>query len=129
MRWLGPQLVRVPPPSLSQARRRIAPLPQKTPLEPSSYLFFKQSLPLIFSLNNLSFSPTGCPTHSLNEVSPAPPSSSARYQTHSQNCLLIVQLDNCHLSLLLHSVSHKGVNGFSSGRGEFSMKRAPGPAR
>ncbi|CAM4647178.1 unnamed protein product [Leuciscus chuanchicus] len=94
-----------------------APLPLRPLFVASSYLFFKQSLPLIFSLNNLSLSPTGCPTHSLNEVSPAPPSpsSSAPYQTHSQNCLLIVQLDNCHLSLLLLSVSHKGLNGFGRG--------------
>lgn len=126
---LRPQLVHVPPNSFSQARHRITPLPLRPPFVASSYLFFKQSLPLIFSLNNLSLSPTGCPTYSLNEVSPAPPSpsSSAPYQTHSQNCLLIVQLDNCHLSLLLLSISHTGLNGF--GRGEFSMKRTSGPAR
>ncbi len=111
---LRPQLVRIPPNSFSQAWRRIGPVPLRPPFVASSYLFFKQSLPLIFSLNNLSLSPTGCPTHSSNEVSPAPPSpsSSAPYQTHSQNCLLIVQLDNCHLSLLLLSVSHKELNGF-----------------
>ncbi len=120
--------MRIPPNSFSQARRRIGPVPLRPPFVASSYLFFKQSLPLIFSLNNLSLSPTGCPTHSPNEVSPAPPSpsSSAPYQTHSQNCLLIVQLDNCHLSLLLLSVSHKELNGFGRrGGGGSSAWRGP----
>lgn len=55
----------------------------------------------------------------MKEVSPARRPGShaeaAARQPHSQDCFLIVQLDNCHLSLPFLSVSHKGMNGTQGG--------------
>lgn len=55
----------------------------------------------------------------MKKVSPAgrPEShtKAAARQPHSHDWFLIVQLDNCHLSLPLLSVSHKGMNGTRGG--------------
>lgn len=135
-------------------------IPPRDPPSLSLSLPFPSSPLLTFSLNNPS--PPPLSSSSLNNLSltlflqqAAPhtrwmklvlhffssllPSSSSSWsstipqQTHSLNCLLIVQLDNCHLSPLVLSLSHKAVKGFrkggSLGLGGFRGKRPSGPTR